>query len=232
MTKTRRLMELTAVVYERGRFTADELAAEFGVSYRTMLRYLQELSGLGVPLYSEAGRSGGYGVLGRRSPGAAGTAGEPLLKKLFRPASFVVGLEMTAPFTAVSLSNVIVPELWAQWEMRSAEIARLVDPRTRVGAVRSRGPEYRYIAGAEVASLRVVPDGMAGIELPAKAYAVYRHDGAYRREDRDGTYFRALEKLRSNGMEHDPDAWGLEIFRSSGDGPPDGTECEIYIPLK
>nr|WP_281421368.1 GyrI-like domain-containing protein [Cohnella xylanilytica] len=139
---------------------------------------------------------------------------------------------MTAPFTAVSLSNAIVPELWAQWEMRSAEIARPVDPRTRVGAVRSRGPEYRYIAGAEVASLRVVPDGMAGIELPAKAYAVYRHDGAYRREDRDGTYFRALEKLRSNGMEHDPDAWGLEIFRSAGDGPPDGTECEIYIPLK
>jgi predicted DNA-binding transcriptional regulator YafY len=43
-----------------------ELAEEFGVSSRTMLRDLQELSGLGIPLYSEVGPNGGYRVLQNR----------------------------------------------------------------------------------------------------------------------------------------------------------------------
>jgi|GEM_PF-2325607 len=34
MTKTQRLHEVIARVYERQRFTVDELAKEFGVSYR------------------------------------------------------------------------------------------------------------------------------------------------------------------------------------------------------
>lgn len=53
LTKTQRLNEVMARVYEKKKFTVDELAEEFQVSYRTMLRYLQELSGMGVPLYSE-----------------------------------------------------------------------------------------------------------------------------------------------------------------------------------
>jgi len=43
-----------------------ELADEFGVSTRTILRDLQELSELGVPLYSEVGPHGGYQVLRER----------------------------------------------------------------------------------------------------------------------------------------------------------------------
>ncbi|MBT2214973.1 WYL domain-containing protein [Virgibacillus dakarensis] len=66
MSKTQRLIELMMTVNTKRRFTAKELAAEFGVSYRTMLRDLDELSTFGVPLYSEVGADGGYYVLNDR----------------------------------------------------------------------------------------------------------------------------------------------------------------------
>jgi predicted DNA-binding transcriptional regulator YafY len=53
-------------VNRKRKFTVKELAEEFNVSRRTILRDLQELSGLGVPLYSEVGPHGGYQVLNER----------------------------------------------------------------------------------------------------------------------------------------------------------------------
>ncbi|MEF2966400.1 YafY family protein [Paenibacillus sp. M1] len=66
MSKSKRLMELMMTVNRKRKFTVKELAEEFGVSSRTILRDLQELSELGVPLYSEVGPHGGYQVLNER----------------------------------------------------------------------------------------------------------------------------------------------------------------------
>ncbi|MWV43334.1 WYL domain-containing protein [Paenibacillus sp. HJL G12] len=66
MSKSKRLMELMMAVNRKRKFTVKELAQEFGVSSRTILRDLQELSELGVPLYSEVGPHGGYQVLRER----------------------------------------------------------------------------------------------------------------------------------------------------------------------
>ncbi|MDR9854513.1 YafY family protein [Paenibacillus sp. VCA1] len=66
MSKSKRLMELMMAVNRKRRFTVKELASDFGVSPRTILRDLQELSELGVPLYSEVGPHGGYRVLNER----------------------------------------------------------------------------------------------------------------------------------------------------------------------
>lgn len=67
MSKSRRLIELMMAVNRKRQFTVKELAEEFGVSTRTMLRDLQELSGMGVPLYSQVGAGGGYRVLSERN---------------------------------------------------------------------------------------------------------------------------------------------------------------------
>ncbi|MDU0204872.1 YafY family protein [Paenibacillus sp. PFR10] len=67
MGKSRRLIELMMAVNRKRKFTVKELAQEFGVSTRTMLRDLQELSGMGVPLYAQVGAGGGYQVLAERS---------------------------------------------------------------------------------------------------------------------------------------------------------------------
>lgn len=66
MSRAKRLNEMIMMVNRRKRFTVRELAQEFGVSKRTILRDLQELSEMGVPLYSEVGPHGGYQVLNER----------------------------------------------------------------------------------------------------------------------------------------------------------------------
>jgi Predicted transcriptional regulator len=77
MPKSKRLMELMMTVNRKRRFKVQELADEFGVSKRTILRDLQELSELGVPLYSEPGPHGGYQVVRERVlPPIAFTEGE------------------------------------------------------------------------------------------------------------------------------------------------------------
>lgn len=64
-------------VNRKRRFKVQELADEFGVSKRTILRDLRELSELGVPLYSEVGPHGGYQVIRERVlPPIAFTEGE------------------------------------------------------------------------------------------------------------------------------------------------------------
>lgn len=66
MSKSKRLIDLMMTVNRKRKFKVKELAEEFGVSTRTILRDLQELSELGVPLYSEVGPHGGYQVLRER----------------------------------------------------------------------------------------------------------------------------------------------------------------------
>jgi predicted DNA-binding transcriptional regulator YafY len=62
VSRTARLLELLIRVQTRPRFTAAELAEEFGVSRRTMLRDLRALSEMGVPLRSTPGPGGGYAL--------------------------------------------------------------------------------------------------------------------------------------------------------------------------
>lgn len=66
MTKTKLLFELIMYVNTKRSFTAQDIAYEFNISVRTAHRYLMELSDLGVPLYTEQGRNGGYRILKNR----------------------------------------------------------------------------------------------------------------------------------------------------------------------
>lgn len=66
MSKTRLLFDLIMYVNARRQFTAQDVAYAFNISLRTAHRYLSELGELGVPLYTEPGRSGGYRVLNNR----------------------------------------------------------------------------------------------------------------------------------------------------------------------
>lgn len=63
MEKSQRLIALIMTINRKRKFKVKDLAQEFGVSQRTILRDMQELSEIGVPLYSEVGPHGGYQVL-------------------------------------------------------------------------------------------------------------------------------------------------------------------------
>jgi predicted DNA-binding transcriptional regulator YafY len=64
--KSQRLIQIMMYINAKQSFTVRELADEFGLSTRTITRDLQELSLLGVPLYSVQGRGGGYRMLQER----------------------------------------------------------------------------------------------------------------------------------------------------------------------
>ena len=58
MSKAVRLIEIMITINAKKDFTAGELAEEFSVSRRTILRDLQELEQAGFPIYSEVGAAG------------------------------------------------------------------------------------------------------------------------------------------------------------------------------
>ncbi len=59
-----RLLSLLLLLQNRGRMTADELAAALEVSVRTVYRDVESLAAAGVPVYGEPGRDGGYRLVG------------------------------------------------------------------------------------------------------------------------------------------------------------------------
>lgn len=67
MSKTKLLFDLIMYVNTKRNFTAQDVAYEFNISVRTAHRYLMELSDLGVPLYTDQGRNGGYRTLKNRA---------------------------------------------------------------------------------------------------------------------------------------------------------------------
>lgn len=58
-----RLFEITYLLIERGRITAEELARHFEVSKRTIYRDIDALSLAGIPVYTEKGKGGGIRIL-------------------------------------------------------------------------------------------------------------------------------------------------------------------------
>ncbi|MCM3439262.1 helix-turn-helix transcriptional regulator [Metabacillus halosaccharovorans] len=63
MAKSKRLLDILMFVTAKKKFTAQEIADEFQISIRTVHRYIIDLCDIGLPIYAEQGRNGGYTVL-------------------------------------------------------------------------------------------------------------------------------------------------------------------------
>jgi len=61
--KINRLLEITLILLNKSTVTAGELAERFGVSTRTIYRDIDELSGAGVPVFTNKGSGGGISLL-------------------------------------------------------------------------------------------------------------------------------------------------------------------------
>ena len=71
-----RLIAALMVLQARGGITASELAAELEVSERTARRDLEALAMSGVPIYSQAGRGGGWRLIGGARTDLTGLSSE------------------------------------------------------------------------------------------------------------------------------------------------------------
>ncbi|KAB2461526.1 YafY family transcriptional regulator [Bacillus cereus] len=63
LSKAKRLLDILIFASAKKAFTAQEIADEFNISVRTVHRYILDLSDMGLPIYAEQGRNGGYKVL-------------------------------------------------------------------------------------------------------------------------------------------------------------------------
>ncbi len=61
--RAERLLSLVLMLRNRGRMTAPAIARELEVSVRTVLRDVEALSSVGIPVYAERGRDGGFALL-------------------------------------------------------------------------------------------------------------------------------------------------------------------------
>ena len=104
MSRSTRLLELLIVLQTATRFTVADMAANFAVSRRTMLRDLQALSEMGVPLAASPGPGGGYTLIRDRNLLPLSLTAEEAIGIVLSYEAFQQHTQ--SPFTTQSLSAV------------------------------------------------------------------------------------------------------------------------------
>ncbi|UOX88622.1 WYL domain-containing protein [Amycolatopsis sp. FBCC-B4732] len=142
-----RLVSLVLLLQNRGRLSAARLAAELGVTARTVYRDVEALAAAGVPIYAEGGPNGGYqlvdGYRTRLTGLTEGEAGSLFLTGLPQPAA---ELGLGAQVAAAELKLMAaLPTPYRDASLRIRERFHLDAP----GWYREADPVPRLLAAAE-----------------------------------------------------------------------------------
>ena len=155
-----RLVAVLLILQARGRLTAADLAEELEISERTARRDLEALAMAGIPVYSRAGRGGGWSLVGGARTDLSGlTAAEA--RTLF----LVAGPSASAtPQIKAALRKLVraLPEPFRA-EAEAAASAVVIDPtswdRTRVPTPAHLEPLQRAIVqGVQAQIVYAAPD--------------------------------------------------------------------------
>lgn len=116
-----RLLSILLLLQLRGRITAETLAAEFGVSVRTVYRDIDTLSGAGFPIYSDRGPGGGFQFLDGYRSQLSGLAAEEAR------AMFMIGLPGPAEAlglgpAAMQAGRKLLASLPSKWSEQATRI--------------------------------------------------------------------------------------------------------------
>lgn len=178
MSRTARLLELLIKVQAKPRFTVGEMAEEFGVSRRTMLRDLQALSAMGVPLTATPGPGGGYMLIQRRRL-------LPLALTLGEALGIVLSYESFLQYLQTPFANQSLP---TTTKLRSAlphDVVRELDRLKRHVAVIERQQPYEapllgelLRAALDEAHVQITYEALSGVsERVIFPFGVYASSG-------------------------------------------------------
>lgn len=132
-----RLVATLLFLQSRGTVTAAELASELEVSVRTARRDLEALSMAGVPVYSRAGKGGGWSLIGGARTDLTGLNADevrtlflltgpsstvsPEAKAALRKLVQALPSPLRAQAEAAASAVVVDPSSWRGWSRRSPE---------------------------------------------------------------------------------------------------------------
>lgn len=201
MSKATRLLKLMDKLNTGRKYTVRQLAEEFGVSYRTMLRDLQEVEDMGVPLYSENGVHGGYRMLKRANEMPSKESS--FCRRIDVNAFHAIGYAFTMPLPSSGEAQVVIPRLWLLLEQRMHEIEHVADRKKRISVIFHSPDEAIVHVCYEVQRVGTVPSGMVGLSVPSRKYVIYPHRGSMDKANRIRTGERAAAWMEREGIEID-----------------------------
>jgi AraC family transcriptional regulator len=127
-----------------------------------------------------------------------------------------------------------MPKVWANFLSREPEFGAPAGVRYGVNLQERGGINIECVA-REVSDLNEIPDGMIGLRIPGRRYAVFTHRGPMTAVQ--ATYITAFAAMEQLGLRLDTAGWRLERydrrFTPSVDNParPDNA-FEILVPLR
>lgn len=147
-----RLVATLLIMQSRGRVTAAELANELEVSLATARRDLEALSTAGIPVYPQAGRGGGWSLVGGARTDLSGLSA-PEAQALFLLAGPAAAVSGDAKAALRKLVQALPYTFRAEAE--SAAGATMIDPTEWGGRGRRRPAMVDLLQSAVVARLKV-----------------------------------------------------------------------------
>ncbi|MEU5867153.1 WYL domain-containing protein [Nonomuraea sp. NPDC047529] len=170
-----RLVAVLLLMQARGRVTAADIAAEMEVSVATARRDLEALSAAGIPVYPQAGRGGGWALLGGARTDLSGLKASEAraLFLLLGPAAAI------APEAKAALRKLVraLPSTFRQ-EAEAAADAVVVDP-ARWGEHRRTRPALVNLLEDAVVRRRAVRLTYSGRERVVAPYGLVDKDDTW-----------------------------------------------------
>lgn len=142
-----------------------------------------------------------------------------------RPSFFVVGLEISGPYSKI-------PEIGAMWptfSQRIPEIHNAVNAHIAYGITHDRATDFTYYAAIEVSDAPEVPEGLVKVEVPAGKYAVFTHKGTVRTLHQ--TIGAARQTLTEAGHELDTSSYWFELYDERFDPTSDTSELDLFFRI-
>ncbi|GGT34921.1 transcriptional regulator [Nonomuraea spiralis] len=168
-------MAVLLLMQSRGRVTAAEIAAEMEISVATARRDLEALSAAGIPVYPQAGRGGGWALLGGARTDLSGLKASEAraLFLLLGPAAAI------APEAKAALRKLVraLPATFRQ-EAEAAADAVVVDP-ARWGEHRRTRPVFVDLLEDAVVRRRKVRLTYSGRERVVAPYGLVDKDDTW-----------------------------------------------------
>ncbi|MBM6618039.1 GyrI-like domain-containing protein [Bacillus suaedaesalsae] len=224
MTKTQKLIELMDYVKRKKSFTVQELADEFSVSYRTMWRYLQELSTLGVPLYADQGGKGGYRVLDHHEVSSQDC------KKITLENSTFIGFQFDAPYSARRETEILAPKLWIKL-LHQLEESSYKKPFQKFALAQFRKHDFSYYITVKVDDILDTPKGMTSLCIPKLTYVKKTHNQTLELEDTIHTYETIYKWMKEHNLKQHEHAFHLEQYDERFNPRKPVAEFDIFVPI-